>query len=39
VIVREDVLEKMAHRVVIDSEFRKGLVSDDPDLPLLWRKR
>jgi hypothetical protein len=39
VIVRHDVLEKMAHRVVIDGVFRRSLVSDDPELPLLWRKR
>jgi hypothetical protein len=39
VLVRNDVLEKMAHRVVIDSAFRKSLVSDDSDLPLLWKRR
>jgi hypothetical protein len=39
VAVRNDVLEKLAHRVVIDAEYRRSLVSDDPDLPLLWKKR
>jgi hypothetical protein len=39
VTVRNDVLEKMAHRVVIDAAFRRSLVSDDPDLPLLWKRR
>jgi hypothetical protein len=38
VLVRNDVLEKMAHRVVVDSKYRKSLVSDDPDLPVLWKK-
>jgi hypothetical protein len=37
--VRNDVLEKMAHRVVTDATFRKSLLSEDPDLPLLWKKR
>jgi len=39
VLVRNDVLEKIAHRVVVDSRYRKSLISDDPDLPVLWRKR
>jgi hypothetical protein len=39
VIVKNDVLEKLAHRVVTDAEFRRSLLSDDPDLPLLWKKR
>lgn len=39
VIVRNDVLEKMAHRVITGKEFRNSLVSDDPDLPLMWDKR
>jgi hypothetical protein len=33
------VLEKLAYRVVTDTAFRNSLVSDDPDLPLLWKKR
>jgi hypothetical protein len=36
--VGHDVLDKMAHRVVVDPEFRRGLVSDDPDLPLMWKR-
>jgi hypothetical protein len=39
VAVRNDFLEKMAHRVVADESFRRSLVSDDPDLPLMWKKR
>lgn len=39
VIVRNDVLENLAHRVVIEAEFRRSMVSKDPDLPLMWRKR
>lgn len=39
VLVRNDVLEKMAHRVVVDGKFRQSLLSDDPDLPVLWKKR
>jgi hypothetical protein len=39
VLVRNYVLEKMAHQVVTDRAFRNRLVSDDPDLPLLWKKR
>jgi hypothetical protein len=38
-LVRNDVLEKMAHRVVTDRAFRNTLTSDDPDLPALWKKR
>jgi hypothetical protein len=37
--VQNDVLENLAHRVVTDARFRRSLLSDDPDLPLLWRKR
>lgn len=39
VIVKNDVLEKIARRVVTDAEFRRSLVSDDPDLPDLWKKK
>lgn len=38
-VVRNDVLGNMAHRVVCDRRFRASLISDDPDLPLLWKKR
>jgi hypothetical protein len=31
-------LRMLAHRVVCDREFRAELVSDDPDLPALWRR-
>jgi hypothetical protein len=30
VIVRNNVLEKLAHRVVIDGKYRRSMVSDDP---------
>lgn len=33
-----DELKKMAHRVVVDAKFRLSLISDDPDLPDLWKK-
>ena len=39
VVVGNDVLEKMAHRIVIDAKFRSSMISDDPDLPLFWKKR
>jgi hypothetical protein len=39
VLVTNAVLEKMAHRVVTEVAFRNSLLSDDPDLPLLWKKR
>jgi hypothetical protein len=39
ILVRNDVLEKMAHQVVTDRAFRNSLVSNDPDLPMLWKKR
>jgi hypothetical protein len=39
VLVWNDVLAKMAHRIVIDREFRNSLVSGDPDLPQLWKRR
>ena len=33
-----NLLPKMAYRVVTDPEYRKKLVSDDPDLPEMWKK-
>jgi hypothetical protein len=29
----------MATRVIKDKRFRNSLISDDPDLPRLWKKR
>ena len=29
---------KLATRVVQDKEFRKSLISDDPDLPKVWKR-
>ena len=31
-------MRKMAQRVVTDAEYRAQLISDDPDLPLLWKR-
>ncbi len=39
VLVRNDWLEKTAYRVITDTNFRKSLVSNDPDLPTLWKRR
>ena len=33
-----NLLPKMAYRVVTDPEYRKKLISDDPDLPEMWKK-
>ncbi len=33
------VCEKWAFKVVTDARFRRGLISDDPELPLLWKGR
>lgn len=32
------LLPKMAFRVVTDPEYRRKLVSHDPDLPKMWKK-
>ena len=29
---------KLATRVIQDKEFRKSLISDDPDLPKVWKR-
>ena len=31
-------LRDMATRVVLDAEFRKSLISDDPMLPKVWKR-
>jgi hypothetical protein len=38
-IVGREVLEKMAHRIVTDSAYRRQLISDDPDLVEMWKRR
>lgn len=38
VLVKHDILEKMAYQVVVDGEFRRSLISNDPALPILWKK-
>jgi hypothetical protein len=30
---------KMATRVIQDREYRQSLISDDPDLPKIWKRR
>jgi hypothetical protein len=35
---RRVLLQKMAYRVVTDAEYRKKMISDDPDLPKMWKK-
>jgi hypothetical protein len=37
-LVRYDVLEKMAHRIVTESEYRRQFISDDPDLIDMWKR-
>ena len=32
-------LRDLATRVVLDAELRKSLISDDPMLPKMWKKR
>jgi hypothetical protein len=32
-----DLFPKMAYRIVTDPVYRKTLVSDDPELPELWK--
>jgi len=34
-----DDLRDLATHVVLDAEFRKSLISDDPMLPKMWKKR
>ena len=31
-------LRKLAYQVICDAEFRKELLSDDPDLPRIWKR-
>lgn len=33
------LLEKMATKVVQDDDYRKNLISDDPDIPEMWKDR
>jgi hypothetical protein len=33
-----DDLKRMAHRIVVDKEFRDNFVSDDPDLVSMWKR-
>src|SRR5690348_12681242 len=32
-------MEQMARRVVREANFRENLLSDDPDLPKIWKRR
>ena len=38
-LVRFDNLRNLARRIVEEKAFRDSLVSDDPDLPRLWKRR
>jgi hypothetical protein len=37
-LVRYDVLQRMAHRIVTDSEYRRQFISEDPDLIDMWKR-
>ncbi len=37
-LVKHDVLEGMAHRIVTDAKYRRRFVSDDPDLADMWKR-
>jgi hypothetical protein len=37
-LVQEDDLRKLAPRVVLVKDFRKSLISDDPELPKIWER-
>ncbi|MGV8123868.1 MAG: hypothetical protein AB2L14_29310 [Candidatus Xenobiia bacterium LiM19] len=34
-----NLLEKMAAKIVYNEDYRKSLISDDPDLPEMWKRR
>lgn len=36
--INHDVLERMAHRVVTDVEYRRPFISKDPDLIEMWKR-
>ena len=37
--VHQDTVRRIAARVVQDKEYRESLISDDPELPLCWKRR
>lgn len=37
-LVKHDVLERMAHRIVTDVKYRRRFVSEDPDLADMWKR-
>ena len=32
-------ISRLATRVVVDESYRRELISEDPDLPRLWKRR
>lgn len=38
-LTHRKVLRRICTRIIIDSEFRQSLLSDDPELPKLWKRR
>jgi hypothetical protein len=39
VLIHSREMERMATRVVRDAAFRQALLSDDPSLPMIWKRR
>ena len=37
-LVRNDALERMAHRIVTESDYRREFISDDLDLIEMWKR-
>jgi hypothetical protein len=38
-LIHRDDLRKMATKIIQDAEYRKSLISDDPNVPKMWRRR
>jgi hypothetical protein len=38
-VPHHDKLRDMATKVVLNKDFRKRLISDDPELPEMWERR
>jgi hypothetical protein len=38
-LVHHDIVRRKAARIVQDEEFRASLLSHDPELPVLWKRR
>jgi hypothetical protein len=37
-LVHQDKLRKLATRIVLEKDFRKSFISDDPELPKIWKR-